>query len=175
MVALETFSSETKHFKTGDIDVLNRVFTLRATYKLLDGATGGALCGQAVCASKTIRESANLTVSNTDLTAELIERLADQIADDLLKRNLDVRDVPDGAATNAAAAAGEVRCRSVPGARFAGQRNRALRCRHDGGQPGRPRHQSRVAAGLGAHRGQRGDGGVDARDAHAAAGSTVCG
>jgi hypothetical protein len=105
MVAIDSFNSESKHFKTGDIDVQNRVFTLRGTYKLLDGVTGGALCGQAVRASRVIRESPNLTVENTDLTAELIEQLADQIADDLLKRTLDVREVPDAAANAAPAPA----------------------------------------------------------------------
>ena len=86
MVALDSFNAETKHYKTADVDVQNRVFTLRGTYKLLDGVTGGTLGGLPVRASKTIRESANLSVENTDVTAELIEKLADQVAQDLLKK-----------------------------------------------------------------------------------------
>jgi len=86
MVAADSFNSEVKHYKTDDVDVQNRVFTLRGTYKLLDGTTGGTLGGQAVKATKTIRESANLSVSNTDVTDELTEKLAEQIAQDLLKR-----------------------------------------------------------------------------------------
>jgi len=86
MVAIDSLNAETKHYKTADIDVQNRVFTLRGTYKLLDGTTGGALGGQAVKASKTIRESANLSVSNTDVTDELIEKLAEQVVQDLMKK-----------------------------------------------------------------------------------------
>ncbi len=86
MVALDSFNSETKHYKTAEIDVVNKVYTLRGTYKLLDGVTGGTIGGQPVRASKTIRESANLSVDNTDVTAELIEKLADSVAQDMLKK-----------------------------------------------------------------------------------------
>ena len=92
MVAVDSLNAETKHYKTADIDVQNRVFTLRGTYKLLDGVTGGALGGQAVKASKTIRESANLSVSNTDVTDELIEKLAEQVAQDLIKKKDAIRE-----------------------------------------------------------------------------------
>lgn len=86
MVAIDSFNSETKRFKTADIDVLNHVYTLRATYKLLDGVTGGTLGGLPVRASKTIRESANLSIENTDVTADLIEKLADEVAKDLIAK-----------------------------------------------------------------------------------------
>lgn len=86
MVAIDSLNTEAKRFKTADIDVLNRVYTLRATYKLLDGVTGGALGGLPVRVSKTIRESANLSVENTDVTAELVEKLADDVAKDLLSK-----------------------------------------------------------------------------------------
>jgi hypothetical protein len=86
MVALDSFNSETKHYKTAEVDVVNKVYTLRGTYKLLDGVTGGTIGGLPVRASKTIRESANLSVDNTDVTAELIEKLADSVAQDMLKK-----------------------------------------------------------------------------------------
>jgi hypothetical protein len=86
MVALDSFDAESKRFKTADIDVLNKVYTLRGTYKLLDGVTGGTLGGTPVRASKTVRESANISIENTDLTADLVEKLADQIAQDMLKK-----------------------------------------------------------------------------------------
>jgi len=86
MVAIDSLSSEAKRFKTADLDVLNRVYTLRATYKLLDGVTGGALGGLPVRASKTIRESANLSIENTDVTADLVEKLADDVAKDLIAK-----------------------------------------------------------------------------------------
>ncbi len=86
MVALDSFDAETKRFKTADIDVVNKVYTLRATYKLLDGVTGGTLGGMPVRASKTVRESANISIENTDLTADLIEKLADTVAQDMLKK-----------------------------------------------------------------------------------------
>ena len=86
MVALNSFNAETKHYKTADVDVVNKVYTLRGTYKLLDGVTGGTLGGLPVRASKTIRESANLSVENTDVTAELVEKLADAVAQDMLKK-----------------------------------------------------------------------------------------
>ena len=86
MVALDSFNAETKHYKTADVDVVNKVYTLRGTYKLLDGVTGGTLGGLPVRASKAIRESANLSVENTDVTAELVEKLADAVAQDMLKK-----------------------------------------------------------------------------------------
>ena len=86
MVAIDTFDAESKRFKNADVDVVNKVFTLRGTYKLLDGVTGGTLGGLPLRASKTVRETANLSVSNTDLTAELIEKLAETVAQDMLKK-----------------------------------------------------------------------------------------
>ncbi len=86
MVAIDALNTETKRYKTAEIDVVNQVHTLRGTYKLLDGVTGGAIGGMPVRASKTIRESANLSVDNTDLTAELIEKLAESVAQDMLKK-----------------------------------------------------------------------------------------
>ena len=86
MVAIDSFNAETKHYKTADVDVVNKVYTLRGTYKLLDGVTGGTIGGLPVRASKAIRESANLSVENTDVTADLVEKLADAVAQDMLKK-----------------------------------------------------------------------------------------
>ncbi len=86
MVAIDSFDAETKRFKTDEVNVVNKVYTLRGTYKLLDGVTGGSLGGMPVRTTKTVRESANLSVENTDLTASLIEKLADSVAQDLLAK-----------------------------------------------------------------------------------------
>lgn len=108
MVTIESFSAETKHYKANDLDVQNKVFTLRGTYKLLDGVTGGALCGMPLRATKSIRESQNISTENTDVTAGLIESLADQVADSLLRQGGVAFRETAPAPTNTVVPAGEI-------------------------------------------------------------------
>jgi len=111
IVTIESFSAETKRYKANDLDVQNKVFTLRGTYKLLDGITGGAIGGMPVRASKIIRESQNISTENTDVTAALVESLADQVAEDLLRRGAGFR---ESASAVAAAANPSVPTSEVP-------------------------------------------------------------
>jgi len=88
VVTLDSLASETRAYNNADLGVKtkNKVYTLRAAYKLLDGGTGGMLGGLPVKASRTIRESGEMTIDVSDLSAELMEQAATQIAKDMLKK-----------------------------------------------------------------------------------------
>lgn len=86
VASLGSFDAETKRLKTAGMDIENKVYTLRGTYRLLDGATGGTLGGAPVRASKTVRQTATLQIDNSDMSAEMLEQLADKVAKDMLQK-----------------------------------------------------------------------------------------
>src|SRR5688572_5796748 len=84
-VSIGSINKATRKFKDDSIGVQteNVVHTLRGTYKVVEGYTGGALGGDAFTCSKTIRESANLKVEDGDIVSGLLEEAATKAAEGL--------------------------------------------------------------------------------------------
>lgn len=70
-----------KRSYTGDgIATVNVIHKLRVSYKIVEAGAGGEIKGAMVTASKTIRESANLQVDNSDVINDLLDDAAEQLA-----------------------------------------------------------------------------------------------
>ena len=61
------------------------VHNLRVGYKIVEAGAGGEIKGDTVLASKTIRQSDNLQVDDSDVINELLDDAASQLADSLVQ------------------------------------------------------------------------------------------
>ena len=80
-----SYGKEAKSFNDPSIGVKaqNTIYTLRGTFKVVEGVSGGALGGGTFRSAKTIRQSENLQTENDDLISELLEDAAGKVADGL--------------------------------------------------------------------------------------------
>jgi uncharacterized protein YfiM (DUF2279 family) len=79
--AITSYGTEKKTYTGDGIATINVVHNLRVSYKIAEAGTGGEIKGGTVVATKTIRQSGNLQVDNTDVINELLDDAADQLAD----------------------------------------------------------------------------------------------
>jgi hypothetical protein len=84
-VSIGSLDKTTRKFKDDAIGVEteNTTHTLRATYKVVEGYTGGALGGDAIKSAKAIRQTANLKIEDGDVVNELLEDAAAKVAEGL--------------------------------------------------------------------------------------------
>jgi hypothetical protein len=82
--SLTTYGTERKAYTGDGISTINVTHTLRVSCKIVEAAAGGALMGDAVTASKTIRQSGNLQVDSSEVINELLDDAAGQLADKLV-------------------------------------------------------------------------------------------
>ena len=84
-VSIGSLEKSTRKFKDDSIGVQteNTIHTLRATYKVVEGYTGGALGGDIVKSAKTIRQTANLQIDDGDVVNELLEDAAAKVVEGL--------------------------------------------------------------------------------------------
>jgi PEGA domain len=81
MPAITSYGTEKKTYTGDGIATINVIHNLRVSYKIAEAGTGGEIKGGTVIATKTIRQSGNLQVDNTDVINELLDDAADQLAD----------------------------------------------------------------------------------------------
>jgi hypothetical protein len=79
--AITSYGTEKRTYTGDGIATINVIHNLRVSYKIAEAGTGGEIKGGTVLATKTIRQSGNLQVDNTDVINELLDDAADQLAD----------------------------------------------------------------------------------------------
>jgi hypothetical protein len=83
--SLTTYGTERKIYSADGVNTINQVYTLRVSCKIVEAGAGGALKGDMVAASKTIRQSGNLQVDSSEVINELLDDAAEQLADKLVR------------------------------------------------------------------------------------------
>ncbi|MBA4148604.1 MAG: PEGA domain-containing protein [Verrucomicrobia bacterium] len=83
VVSITSFGSEKRTFKDENLNTVNLIETLRVSYKILEGAQGGALAGAPIKVSKTTRSTANNQTESSDTINELLDEAAAKIADSM--------------------------------------------------------------------------------------------
>ena len=83
--SITTYGTEKKTYSGNGIDTINVVHNLRVSYKIVEAGAGGAIQGDTITASKTLRQSGNLQVESSDVINELLDDAADQLADSLVQ------------------------------------------------------------------------------------------
>ncbi len=79
--SLTTYGTDRRAYTGDGISTVNVTHTLRVSCKIVEAGAGGALRGDMVTASKTIRQTSNLQVDNSDVINELLDDAAGQLAD----------------------------------------------------------------------------------------------
>jgi hypothetical protein len=82
--SLTTYGTEKKSYNADGVHTINVVHTLRVSCKIVEAGAGGALKGDMVTASKTIRQSGNLQVDSSEVINGLLDDAAGQLADKLV-------------------------------------------------------------------------------------------
>jgi hypothetical protein len=83
--SITTYGTEKKTYSADGINTINTVHTLRVSCKIVEAGAGGAIKGDTITASKTIRQSGSLQVESSDVINELLDDAADQLADNLVQ------------------------------------------------------------------------------------------
>ncbi|MFT4587692.1 MAG: hypothetical protein ACI9VS_001616 [Candidatus Binatia bacterium] len=83
---ITSYGVDKRTFAGSGIKTVNKTHNLRVSYKLAEGRAGGAVAGDTVKVSKTIRQSAGLQVENSDLLNELLDDAAGVLAESLVAR-----------------------------------------------------------------------------------------
>jgi len=78
---ITTFGSEKKTYNGNGIVTLNITYTLRTSYKIVEAGAGGAIRGGTVVATKSIRQTPDLSTDDSDLVNGLLDDAAGQLAD----------------------------------------------------------------------------------------------
>ena len=83
--SITTYGTEKKTYNGNGISTINVIHTLRVSCKIVEAGAGGAIKGSMAVASKTIRQSGELQVENSDILNELLDDAASQLADTLVQ------------------------------------------------------------------------------------------
>jgi len=83
--SLTTYGTEKKTYNGNGISTINVTHTMRVSCKIVEAGAGGALKGDMVTASKTIRQSGDLQVDSSEVVNELLADAAGQLADSLVR------------------------------------------------------------------------------------------
>ena len=86
VATLVSYGSDVRAFSGYGVNTLNRIYTLRATYRLCDASRGGSLIGDVVAATDTIPQTANASENNPDELNKLIDQAAATLADSFLQK-----------------------------------------------------------------------------------------
>jgi hypothetical protein len=91
LASLASIGVEDRSFKDESLDVRQKLYTMRVSYKLLEAGEGGALAGDTVKATAVQRAVPGTKVEST----ELYNRLAEECVDQLMKKiPAKVKDLP---------------------------------------------------------------------------------
>ena len=83
--SLTTYGTEKKTYNGNGISTINVTHTLRVSCKIVEAGAGGALKGDMVTATKTIRQSGDLQVDSSEVVNALLDDAAGQLADSLVR------------------------------------------------------------------------------------------
>ena len=83
--SITTYGTERKTYSADGINTINVTHNLRVSCKIVEAGAGGAIKGNTVTVSKTIRQSGNLQVESSDVINELLDEAADQLADSIVQ------------------------------------------------------------------------------------------
>ncbi len=86
VATLVSYGSDVRAFSGYGVNTLNRIYNLRATYRLCDVARGGSLIGDTVTATDTIAQTANASENNPDELNKLLDQAAASLADSFLQK-----------------------------------------------------------------------------------------
>jgi len=79
--SITSYGTDRRTYNADNISTINVVHTLRVSYKIAEAGTGGEIKGGTVTATKTIRQSSNLQVDDSDVLNDLLADAAGQLAD----------------------------------------------------------------------------------------------
>jgi hypothetical protein len=82
---ITSYGTEKKTYNADGISTINVLHNLRVGYKIVEAGAGGEIKGDTVLASKTIRQSGNLQVDNSDVINELLDDAAGQLANTIVQ------------------------------------------------------------------------------------------
>jgi hypothetical protein len=77
---ITSYGTDKRSYTADGISTVNVLHNLRVGYKIVEAGAGGEIKGDTVLASKTIRQSGNLQVDNSDVINELLDDAAGQLA-----------------------------------------------------------------------------------------------
>jgi len=83
--SITTYGTERKTYSGDGIATINIIHTLRVSYKIAEAGAGGEIKGGTVTTTKTLRQSGNLQVDDTDVVNELLADAAGQLADTIVQ------------------------------------------------------------------------------------------
>lgn len=78
---ISTYGVQKKNYNGEGIATLNITYTLRVTYRIIEAGQGGALRGDEVTATKTVRQTSELDTQDSDTINELLNDAAGELAD----------------------------------------------------------------------------------------------
>jgi hypothetical protein len=79
--SITTYGTEKKTFGGYAMTTVNVTHTLRVSYKIVEAGAGGAVRGNTVTATKTLRQTSDLSTESSDVVNELLDDAAGQLAD----------------------------------------------------------------------------------------------
>lgn len=85
--------TEVRSVNAYNVKYENQIFTLRGSYKILDGNTGGSLAAGMVEPSRTIQQTKHSQTSTTGLVRELLAKASKEMAGNLKQKTAQIREV----------------------------------------------------------------------------------
>jgi hypothetical protein len=83
--SITSYGTEKRTYSGDSISTINVMHTLRVSYKIAEAGAGGEIKGGTVTATKTIRQSGNLQVDDSDVINGLLDDAAGQLADTIVQ------------------------------------------------------------------------------------------
>ena len=83
VASIASVGSKERALNAYGVNTLTKETTMRVTYKILDGNTGGSLTADAIKVSASTRQTENQSETNDDVFNELLDQAAVQLADSL--------------------------------------------------------------------------------------------
>ena len=83
--SITIYGTEKKTYNGNGIVTLNITYTLRVGYKIVEAGAGGAIRGGTVVATKTIRQTSDVSTDSSDIINGLLDDAAGQLADAIVQ------------------------------------------------------------------------------------------
>ena len=83
--SITSYGTEKRTYTGDGIATINVIHYLRVSYKIVEAGAGGEIKGDTVLATRTIRQSGDLQVDDTDVINELLDDAAGQLADTIVQ------------------------------------------------------------------------------------------